>query len=54
VERAVRERVLRDVYRLGFEAMAQPDAFVVRAVPRLTANPRSQKTPLLIKEETGA
>lgn len=54
IESEVRDRVLRTVYRLGFEVMSQPEAFVVRAVPRLTANERSQKTPLMIKEETRA
>ncbi|MFE5294900.1 phenylacetate--CoA ligase family protein [Streptomyces sp. NPDC056632] len=43
----VRHRVLTDVYRLGFEVAAVPQAFEVRAVERLWVNPRSNKTPLL-------
>jgi phenylacetate-coenzyme A ligase PaaK-like adenylate-forming protein len=51
VEREVREQVLRQVYRLGYEVASAPDAFRVRVVERLATNPRSQKTPLLVKEE---
>jgi phenylacetate-CoA ligase len=54
VEHQVRDRVLRTVYRLGYEVRAEPAAFAVRAVPRLTANQRSQKTPLLVLEESHA
>lgn len=46
----VRTRVLREVYRLGYEVAAAPDRFQVKVVPRLSVDARSRKTPLLVQE----
>jgi phenylacetate-CoA ligase len=46
----VRARVLREVYRLGYEVAAAPDRFQVKVVPRLSVDTRSRKTPLLVRE----
>lgn len=54
IERAVRDNVLRRVYRLGYEVAAKPDAFSVRAVERFSTNPRSGKTPLLVLHDSSA
>lgn len=47
----VRDRVLAQVYRLGYAVSSQPDAFAVQVVDALTVNSRTYKTPLLIKED---
>ncbi|MFD4669609.1 AMP-binding protein [Lentzea sp. NPDC058450] len=51
VTRRVRDAVLTDVYRLGFEVAAAPDAFSVLVASRFSVNSRSGKTPLLVVED---
>ncbi|MEU1037956.1 AMP-binding protein [Streptomyces sp. NPDC005551] len=52
VESEVRRTVLTQVYRLGYEVETEaPRAFAVRAVERFTVNERSNKTPLVVKDQ---
>ncbi|QPP07359.1 phenylacetate--CoA ligase [Streptomyces bathyalis] len=51
VEARVKETVLTQVYRMGYEVETEaPEAFWVRVTPRFSINERSQKTPLLVKD----
>jgi phenylacetate-CoA ligase len=46
----LRERVLTCVYRLGWAVSSAPESFDLRVVEALAVNPRTYKTPLLVKE----
>ncbi|GHH74215.1 hypothetical protein GCM10018781_40380 [Kitasatospora indigofera] len=52
VEERTRQRILTRVYRLGWAVASAPGSFAVRAVERLQVNPRTHKTPVLVREAT--
>jgi phenylacetate-coenzyme A ligase PaaK-like adenylate-forming protein len=48
----VRTEVLARVYRLGWAVASAPNAFAVTLVDQLAVNPRTFKTPLLVREDS--
>lgn len=48
--RRVRADIISRLYRIGFELGAVPGAFTVRCVDRLWSNPRTAKTPLIVRD----
>jgi phenylacetate-CoA ligase len=50
VEARVGKLLLEQLYRIAHELREESAALVVRVVDRLTVNPRTNKTPLLVKE----
>jgi phenylacetate-coenzyme A ligase PaaK-like adenylate-forming protein len=53
-ERLVHQRIVTQVYKLGFAVGSSPDRLAVRVVDDLVANVQTQKTPLVVHaEKTG-